>query len=69
MFGNILEEKVRFPSRISSEAKDLLDGLLVKDPYLRLGGGPNDGKDVMNHNFFTSIDWNLLLLKRVHTRE
>ena len=65
MFGNILEEKVRFPSRISSEAKDLLDGLLVKDPRFRLGGGLNDAKDVMNHIFFASIDWNLLLLKKV----
>jgi len=52
MFGNILAEEVRFPSKISSEARDLLGGLLVKDPTHRLGGGRHDARDIMNHVFF-----------------
>ena len=65
MFGNILAEQVRFPSRISPEARDLLGGLLVKDPKQRLGGGRNDAHDIMNHVFFASIDWDLLVQKKV----
>jgi len=65
MFGNILAAEVRFPRSISSEAKDLLGGLLVKDPKLRLGGGRNDADDIMKHNFFASIDWALLVQKKI----
>ena len=42
LFELILMEEVRFPKTISSEAKDLLGGLLVKEPLRRLGGGPED---------------------------
>lgn len=31
----------------------------------RLGGGPNDYKDVMEHKFFESINFDDLLAKRV----
>jgi len=65
MFGNILAAEVRFPRSISSEAKDLLGGLLVKDPRSRLGGGRNDAGDIMRHNFFSSIDWDLLVQKQI----
>ena len=57
MFENILVEEVRFPRQISMEAKDLLGGLLVKDPVQRLGGGPEDAKEIMHHIFFATIDW------------
>jgi len=65
MFGNILSEDVRFPSRMSQEARDLLTGLLVKDPTRRLGGGRNDARDIMQHVFFASIDWDLLVQKKI----
>ena len=66
MFENILVEEVRFPRQISAEAKDLLGGLLVKDPVQRLGGGPEDAKEIMNHVFFASIDWKELEDRKVH---
>ena len=66
MFENILVEEVRFPRQISAEAKDLLGGLLVKDPVQRLGGGPEDAKEIMNHVFFASIDWKDLEDRKVH---
>ena len=69
MFGNILAEEVRFPSKISSEARDLLGGLLVKDPTHRLGGGRHDARDIMNHVFFASIDWALLVQKKVKEKK
>ena len=42
LFELILMEEVRFPKTLSAEAKDLLGGLLIKDPLRRLGGGPED---------------------------
>ena len=44
----------------------LLKGLLIKDPNKRLGGGPNDAKDIMEHSFFSPIDWVDLVHKRIH---
>ena len=52
MFENILASDVRFPSKMSDNARDLLTGLLVKEPARRLGGGPEGAKDIMRHVFF-----------------
>ncbi|CAA9999250.1 unnamed protein product [Nesidiocoris tenuis] len=65
LFTLILMEEVKFPRTISSEARDLLSGLLVKDPNRRLGGGPDDAKDIKNHPFFSSINWTDLYHKRI----
>ena len=51
------EPKVDFPF-LSSEAQDLLKGLLHKDPSQRLVG-PN----VMNHPWFSQIDFDRLVAK------
>uniref|UniRef100_A0A8C1TI92 non-specific serine/threonine protein kinase n=1 Tax=Cyprinus carpio TaxID=7962 RepID=A0A8C1TI92_CYPCA len=42
---------------LSADAKSLLSGLLIKDPNKRLGGGPDDAKEIMRHSFFVGIDW------------
>ena len=65
LFELILVEEVRFPKTISAEAKDLLAGLLVKDPENRLGGGAEDARDIMNHPFFASINWSDLEKRRL----
>ena len=57
--------QVRFPQKMSQEARDLLSGLLVKDPAQRLGGGPDDAKEIMGHIFFASINWTDLENKKV----
>uniref|UniRef100_A0A3Q1ANB9 non-specific serine/threonine protein kinase n=1 Tax=Amphiprion ocellaris TaxID=80972 RepID=A0A3Q1ANB9_AMPOC len=57
LFELILMEEIRFPKNLAPEAKALLAGLLKKDPKQRLGGGPDDAKEVMTHKFFTSINW------------
>ncbi|XP_023331710.1 RAC-alpha serine/threonine-protein kinase [Eurytemora carolleeae] len=44
LFELILMDEVRFPRSISPEAKDLLSGLLIKDPLQRLGGGQEDAE-------------------------
>ncbi|KFW94456.1 RAC-beta serine/threonine-protein kinase, partial [Phalacrocorax carbo] len=65
LFELILMEEIRFPRTLSPEAKSLLAGLLKKDPKQRLGGGPNDAKEVMEHRFFAPINWQDVVQKKV----
>uniref|UniRef100_A0AAY4AD25 non-specific serine/threonine protein kinase n=1 Tax=Denticeps clupeoides TaxID=299321 RepID=A0AAY4AD25_9TELE len=57
LFELILMEEIKFPRTLSADAKSLLSGLLIKDPNKRLGGGPEDAKEIMRHSFFNSVDW------------
>uniref|UniRef100_A0A8C9YXH0 non-specific serine/threonine protein kinase n=1 Tax=Sander lucioperca TaxID=283035 RepID=A0A8C9YXH0_SANLU len=57
LFELILMEDIKFPRTLSSDAKSLLSGLLIKDPNKRLGGGPDDAKEIMRHSFFSGVDW------------
>ncbi|CAH0561310.1 unnamed protein product [Brassicogethes aeneus] len=65
LFALILMEEVKFPRNLSIEARELLKGLLVKDPLKRLGGGPEDAREIMAHPFFRSIDWKDLFNKKI----
>ncbi|XP_064489532.1 RAC serine/threonine-protein kinase-like [Ornithodoros turicata] len=65
LFELILVEEVKFPKSLSPEARDLLAGLLVKDPKRRLGGGVADAQDIMAHPFFRPINWKDLGEKKV----
>jgi RAC serine/threonine-protein kinase len=65
LFERILLEEVRFPRTLSQEAKDLLSGLLAKDPQKRLGGGPEDYKEITQHPFFLPISWTDLEQRKV----
>ncbi|CAG9763775.1 unnamed protein product [Ceutorhynchus assimilis] len=56
---------LNFPENLSEEARNLLSGLLIKDPTKRLGGGPDDAKQIMAHPFFDSINWRDLELKKI----
>ncbi|XP_059728564.1 LOW QUALITY PROTEIN: RAC-beta serine/threonine-protein kinase-like [Haemorhous mexicanus] len=57
LFELILLEELRFPRSLGPESRSLLAGLLKKDPKQRLGGGPGDAREVMEHRFFAGIDW------------
>uniref|UniRef100_A0A8C6AKZ4 non-specific serine/threonine protein kinase n=1 Tax=Monodon monoceros TaxID=40151 RepID=A0A8C6AKZ4_MONMO len=65
LFELILMEEIRFPRTLSPEAKSLLAGLLKKDPKQRLGGGPSDATEVMEHRFFLSINWQDVVQKKL----
>uniref|UniRef100_H0VK35 non-specific serine/threonine protein kinase n=1 Tax=Cavia porcellus TaxID=10141 RepID=H0VK35_CAVPO len=65
LFELILMEEIRFPRTLGPEAKSLLAGLLKKDPKQRLGGGPGDAKEVMEHGFFLSISWQDVVQKKL----
>ncbi|KAG7454903.1 hypothetical protein JOB18_003531 [Solea senegalensis] len=57
LFELILMEEIRFPRTLGPEARSLLSGLLKKEPMQRLGGGPDDAKEIMQHKFFAGIEW------------
>uniref|UniRef100_A0A0N4U4A9 non-specific serine/threonine protein kinase n=1 Tax=Dracunculus medinensis TaxID=318479 RepID=A0A0N4U4A9_DRAME len=65
LFELILTGSIKFPSKLSIEARHLVGSLLVKNPNERLGGGPDDAKDVMAHPFFASVDWEKLYRKEI----
>lgn len=65
LFQEILLKPVSFPAALSELAKHLLNGLLHKDPAKRLGGGPDDAREIMMHAFFRGINWQDLIEKKV----
>lgn len=65
LFTLIMLEEVKFPRNISNEARSLLSGLLIKSPTARLGGGPDDAREIQAHPFFASINWTDLVQKKI----
>lgn len=57
MYDRILHDTLRFPDHVPQAARQLLEGLLIRIPDQRLGGGPRDAEEVKAHLFFESIDW------------
>jgi len=63
MYEKILQNPLIFGDEISSKARSILTGLLIRDPTQRLGV---NGADVIKrHTFFEKIDWKLLLQKKI----
>lgn len=64
MYKKILSEPLRFPSDMSSDARDILKGLLTRDPNQRLG--VNGAEEIKRHPFFAKhVDFKLLLQKKI----
>ncbi|KAG9297771.1 hypothetical protein G9A89_011286 [Geosiphon pyriformis] len=63
MYRKILQDELRFPDEVGTEARSLLTGLLTRDPNQRLGN--NGAQYIKDHLFFTSIDWRKLMQKKV----
>jgi len=57
MYERILHDTLRFPDHVPADARSFLEGLLNKDPALRLGSSPLDCEAVKSHLFFESLDW------------
>jgi len=65
MYQKILNGELRFPSFVSPDAQNLLEGFLTRDVEKRLGSG-NDGSDnVKKHPWFKSINWEKLDKKEI----
>ncbi|KAK8916831.1 Phototropin-2 [Platanthera zijinensis] len=60
-FANILQKELSFPSGIpvSFEAREMISGLLQKDPSARLGSN-RGAHEIKQHPFFRGIKWSLI---------
>lgn len=65
MFHNIQKGYLRLPPELSTDAKSLLTGLLMRNPQMRLGASKYDAEDIKKHPFFKSIDWEAAMNKEL----
>ena len=65
LFDNIINGKLKLPRNISMESKSLIVGLLNRNPHKRLGAEPGEAGafEIMNHAFFSDINWSDLTSK------
>jgi serine/threonine protein kinase len=62
----ILTQPLYFhPDHFTKEAKDLLKGLLERDPNKRLGSSREGAEEIKRHPFFRDIDWDMLYHRKV----
>jgi len=61
LIQSILKDDVKIPEEFSAELKDLLIGLLSKDPRTRLGY--RGAEEIKKHAFFKDIDWQAISRK------
>lgn len=61
MYKKILQDPLRFPDGFDRDAKDLLIGLLCRDPKRRLGY--NGSEEIKTHPFFHQLSWKRLRMK------
>jgi len=66
LFDNIIYGKLKLPTNISPEVKNLIICLLNRNPVKRLGSKPGDegAQQIMSHPFFDPINWDDLLKRR-----
>lgn len=61
MYKKILQAPLTFPDEFDKDAKDLLIGLLSRDPSRRLGR--NGAHEIKEHPFFSQLSWKRLMMK------
>lgn len=65
VFEKIKFGAVKYPKHISSDAQNLLEGLLSKSPEKRLGGGLEGAMAIKKHPWLADINWEAHLRKEV----
>eukprot|EP00544_Gedaniella_sp_CCMP2646_P014180 CAMPEP_0202483542 /NCGR_PEP_ID=MMETSP1361-20130828/2765_1 /ASSEMBLY_ACC=CAM_ASM_000849 /TAXON_ID=210615 /ORGANISM="Staurosira complex sp., Strain CCMP2646" /LENGTH=632 /DNA_ID=CAMNT_0049111845 /DNA_START=70 /DNA_END=1968 /DNA_ORIENTATION=+ len=60
LFEKIRKETLRYPPSLSPASKNVLSGLLERDPDKRMGSGPSDAEEIKPHTFFSVIEWDKL---------
>ncbi|NXK76206.1 PKN2 kinase, partial [Amazona guildingii] len=63
VFDSIVNDEVRYPRFLSSEALSIIRKLLRKCPERRLGAGEKDAEEIKIQAFFKGIDWDALLAR------
>lgn len=57
VFNSILTDEPRYPIQMDRESVDILQQLLTKDPYKRLGASEEDAEEIKRHPYFDGINW------------
>ncbi|XP_071028329.1 serine/threonine-protein kinase N1-like isoform X3 [Oncorhynchus clarkii lewisi] len=65
VFDSIVNDEVRYPRFLSTEAIGIMRRLLRRNPERRLGSGEKDADDVKKQPFFRGVDWEALLQRRL----
>uniref|UniRef100_A0AAQ4NVV9 protein kinase C n=1 Tax=Gasterosteus aculeatus aculeatus TaxID=481459 RepID=A0AAQ4NVV9_GASAC len=65
VFDSIVNDEVRYPRFLSTEAIGIMRRLLRRNPERRLGSGEKDAEDVKKQPFFRDVDWEDLLQRKV----
>uniref|UniRef100_A0A669AYB4 protein kinase C n=1 Tax=Oreochromis niloticus TaxID=8128 RepID=A0A669AYB4_ORENI len=65
VFDSIVNDEVRYPRFLSTEAIGIMRRLLRRNPERRLGSGEKDAEEVKKQPFFKSMDWEALLQKKL----
>ncbi|XP_076248427.1 ribosomal protein S6 kinase beta-1 isoform X1 [Calliopsis andreniformis] len=61
----ILRGKLNLPQYLTPDARDLIRKLLKRQVSQRLGSGPEDAEQIMNHNFFKHINWHDVISRKL----
>uniref|UniRef100_A0A8C5I3B9 protein kinase C n=1 Tax=Gouania willdenowi TaxID=441366 RepID=A0A8C5I3B9_GOUWI len=65
VFDSIVNDEVRYPRFLSTEAIGIMRRLLRRNPERRLGSGEKDAEEVKKQPFFRNMDWEALLQRKV----
>ncbi|XP_037538090.1 serine/threonine-protein kinase N2 [Nematolebias whitei] len=65
VFDSIVNDEVRYPRFLSTDAITIMRRLLRRSPERRLGAGEKDAEEVKKHPFFKYMEWDDLLAKKV----
>jgi len=65
IYEQIVEGKVRYPSAMSADARDIIGGLCTVDVTKRLGNIKGGAATVKKHPWFKNIDWDQLYHRKM----
>ena len=65
LFKNIAKASLKLPKEISPDLKNLIVQLLSRNPKKRLGAGPGDAEEIKSHQWFSDINWDDVINKRL----
>ena len=67
MYNKIQHGVLRFPPFLSDECKQVIIGLLNRDPQKRLGASERDVEDIKAMPFFSAMNWPALMKKEIES--
>uniref|UniRef100_A0A8C7MGP0 protein kinase C n=1 Tax=Oncorhynchus kisutch TaxID=8019 RepID=A0A8C7MGP0_ONCKI len=65
VFDSIVNDEVRYPRFLSTEAIAIMRRLLRRNPERRLGSGEKDADEIKKQPFFRGLDWEALLQRKL----